>query len=150
MPQATDTPITSRRTLFGAAAALSVAALPAAAFAAGDADLIALHRALVEQTEELRRIMAEPLPPGITPESLAHEERLADADDIWFEIADRLSDTRAVSPGGLRIKADALRIVLEGCVCIVRGHTIADIDEDGEVHERLSWSLARDVLAGRV
>ncbi len=144
--RANSTP--SRRTLLGAAAALPVAALPAAAVAGAgdDAELLALRRALIRHEAAVRAISAERLPPGISDASCDQEARLDGARDDFHDAVDRIIDTPARTAAGRWAKADALRMALEMDVCDRPGHTIANIDEDGALHECLAWSLARDVL----
>lgn len=152
MPKATEHHTASRRALLAAVASAPIAALPALALASDanpDAKLLAHCRAALRQNAIVQAIVDEGrlLPPGITPASRDQEVWLEDAMDIESDLFEEVIETPAVTPEGRRAKADCLRIAFIRCVCDGRRPTIDTIDDDGEWHERLAWSLARDVLA---
>jgi len=162
MPKATDphtTPPSSRRGFLGhlarsaTAVAIVGANAPASGRAAPDNRLLAAYRALLQADLDQKRIEAEAgnspaLEEANSPETIAYEADRGAALDRWWEAAGEISDTPARTPEGLRAKADAMRLVLEMCVCVTLGTTSADIDDEGEFHEVFAWSLTRDVLAG--
>ena len=122
---------------------------PAEPVSGEDAELIALCAALARQHALVDAIQEEGhhLPPDITPASEAQERRLDAAPDDWWATAERIEATPARTAGGLRAKAEAMRLVLLRLVCCHPGDTIEYIAES-EMEDRMAWSLARDILAG--
>lgn len=59
----------------------------------------------------------------------------------------RLFTPPATTETGRRIKVGTLRLILVRHVCYGTGESIDDIDDVGEIQDRVAWSLARDVLA---
>jgi hypothetical protein len=99
---------------------------------------------LLRQDEAVRSIEAEPVPPlGITAESEDKERRLNEADDLWFELAERITEVQAHSVAGLRAKASVMHLLLRRC------ESMPDNAPDADPGDRMAWSLAADVLAGR-
>lgn len=143
--------VPSRRNFLGGAAALGAALLPAATLAAvgegGDGRLLALRRELVGANAVLQNIDAEKFTDGISPASIDQENRLAAALDVVDELLEAITATAAHTSAGRQAKAYAVKVAFERFVCISRGTTIADIDDEGDLHERLAWSLAADVTA---
>ena len=116
----------------------------------GTTTVAELHGALVTACREQERVSAigDALPQDTSPESEEYKiySALMDAaGDAWWAAARQLPDAPARTPADLRLKADALRIVLEQCVCVEIGQTIDDIADAGEIEHVLAWSLARDV-----
>jgi hypothetical protein len=107
-----------------------------------------LHAALVAACREQERVAAtgDALPPGITSASKAYSEDMDAACADWWDVAKLLPNAPAATPAELRLKVDALRIVLEQCVCDEIGQTIDDLPEASEIEVVLAWSLARDIL----
>jgi hypothetical protein len=139
--------ITTRRNALRLGAA-TVATIITPAFAAPrPSSITKLHAALVAACREQDRVGAtgDSLPPGITAESLAYSDRMDVACDAWWKVAKQLPHAPARTPAELRLKADALRIVLEQTVCVDIGQTIDDLPECGEIEDVLAWSLARDI-----
>jgi hypothetical protein len=136
--------------LIAGAAAVTAAAVPSDP-AGPDAELVRLHQALVAQTALIARIQAELLPPGITAASKDKEERLAAADDKFWDLIDEMTAMPAQSAAGQRAKAGALLLALRNGVCLNINETLADIasGEVGYPEHRLALSLASDILAGR-
>jgi hypothetical protein len=116
-----------------------------------DVELIRLHMALVTHSALMKRIEAEDVGDDVTPESEDQERRLTAGNDQWWATAEEIIDMPALAAAGLRARADAMRIMLEHVVCTHIGSTTADIADgnEGEIEDRLAWSLARDVLAWR-
>jgi hypothetical protein len=112
------------------------------------AELIRLHAALAEQTAVLARMEADKLPPGITPESDAHEQRMLAAERHYRAIAAEITRTPANDEAGLKAKAAALLLSLEHYLCHRIGSGLDDIatGEMGDDDHRLSLSLARDIV----
>lgn len=81
----------------------------------------------------------------------ASDEDMAVILDPGDDAYDRLEALQAQTLAGLRAKADAMRWAFERMICLSRNYdgrtSIATINEDGDWHERIAWSLARDVLA---
>jgi hypothetical protein len=113
-----------------------------------DAELTRLHAALIEQTAVLARMEADKLPPGITPESDAHEQRMLAAERHYRAIAAEVTRTPAHGEAGLKAKAAALMLALEHYLCHRIGSGLDDIatGEMGDDDHRLSLSLARDIV----
>lgn len=137
-----------RRALFhGTAGFLATAALPAAlpavALAAEnpDAELLSAYRRIEAAEAELNALVGD-RGPGCDERM---ESALCVADAAYLEVLP------AKTAAGRRAKANALRWAFERAVCNSPNRdgrtSIATINEDGEWHERLAWSLARDVLA---
>lgn len=110
-----------------------------------------LHAALVAACREQDRVSAigDLLPPDDTESEAykAYDDLMDAACAAWWVVAQQLPNAPARRPAELRLKVDALRIVLERCVCIEIGQTIddlADVDEV-EIETLLAWSLARDI-----
>ena len=107
----------------------------------------------VERALAIDAIADEPEPdePGITPESIDYEERIAAADSVWWRLAEKITDIPARTPEGVQAKAGAMLNVLDRVVLISIGSTLDDIvtGDEGEIEDRMALSLARDVLAGR-
>jgi hypothetical protein len=146
MSQAEIISITTRRALLRAAVNVPVVGfLPSLA---APSAITTLHAELVAACREQDRVAAtgDALPPGITAESEAYNDHMDVACGAWWDIANQLPNAPARTPAELRLKVDALRIVLEQCVCVEIGQTIDDIAEVGEIENVLAWSLARDVL----
>jgi hypothetical protein len=119
----------SRRTLL--AATLGLGALPAAATASPDAELIRLAAAL-----EANHAEAETIP--VTLDEGEFDAQMTALTQAGDDMAERLADLRAATLGGLRAKARAV------LAC-------APVDRNGDYvwrvhHDLLGRSLARDLV----
>lgn len=116
-----------------------------------DAELLALLVTLKQQNDLLAAIEEEArrLPRGITLASRDQERRLKQVLDRRTETLDGVIKTRACTPAGMRVKAEALRLVTLEYTISQDGELVDDIAQYGRPWERLALSLARDVLAWR-
>jgi hypothetical protein len=105
-----------------------------------DAEWTQLHAALVVAGEQIRRIEAE-------GDDDDYDERVCEADSTWFSIMDQIEKTPTRTMVGLRVKADALRLLLYRFVCTGRGETLDDIASLGDPSDGMALSLVRDILA---
>src|SRR4051812_28745197 len=146
----------SRRGLLAGVASVvaagAVAATPAGAAPAlpDDAKLLELHRELRAHGQLMTAIIEEGKhhPPGITPESIDQEERLATAIGIECDIIEDIRAIPSRTLAGLQVKAATLLMLLERYV-LNRGAGISnEIDErDCEEEDRMALTLARELLA---
>ncbi len=87
---------------------------------------------------------------GITPWSVAHEQRHADADGRYLRLTNEIAEIPPTTHAGLCAKAQAMRSVLANVVAPDIGASslrhIASA-EGGRTEHRLTLSLTRDVLA---
>jgi len=131
---------TSRRQMFGSGAALLLLSATAAGSAKAaeiDGGLLAACRSLSRLYTEIQRIDAAD---DDTPESEAEVYATVDA---WWAELNRIIDTPAFTPDGIRAKARATRIALEYLATPMLDQTV---EADGRDHERLAWSLVADLL----
>jgi hypothetical protein len=110
----------SRRSLLGAAALAPLAAAPASAAlrppaaTSPDAELVELARALerADATVQVIESEGDTLPDGIGELSEELEQRLAEADEIWWSIAERACAIPARTSVGLHTRARMMRLML--------------------------------------
>lgn len=111
-----------------------------------DAELLRLYLAFLHAHADQRGINLSAYFISGPKENEAYDEAGDVAHDDWWGLVDKIRNTPATTLAGLRAKADAMRMVLEGTVMIKAGSTIADMGDDQEAEERFAWSLARDVI----
>ncbi len=121
---------------FTASTVAAAAAGPAKAVEI-DGELLAACRSLSRLYSEIQRIDAAD---DDTPESEAEVYATVDA---WWAELNRIIDTPAFTPDGIRAKAGATRIALEYLATPMLDETV---EVDGRGHERLAWSLVNDML----
>jgi hypothetical protein len=114
-----------------------------------DAGLRALLVTLKQQNDIIAAIEEEGhhLPDGITDASRDQERWLEQALEPRRETLGRIITTVAATPAGLRVKAEALRLVALAYAFSEEDETLEEIAEYGGAWARLALSLARDVLA---
>jgi hypothetical protein len=111
--------------------------------ASPDAELLALHARLTEQSTDVVRIMAEGklLREATVTEQAANEAEFGNAHRDRHDTIDEITDITPTTLAGFRAKAEAVNAAFEEVV----GGSVGE--EHAEWHDRLAWTFARELMA---